>query len=199
MIRFLKGRYYQGQPGEAIIENGSGMGFRVFVPVGSSLYQTSEGDEVKVYTSMKVREDDISLYGFDDMDSLELFELLITVNGVGAKAGMAIMSVMSPNQVRKAIATEDVKSLKKADGIGKKTAERIILELKDKVGTFEDDGGIQTEDLYPSQIQDGPREEAQLALRSLGYTAVEIETAMRKIKGEGLSAEEYIKEALRRL
>ena len=199
MIRFIKGKYFQGEPGSIILETSSGMGIRIFVPLGSAIYQSEEGEQVKVYTSMKVREDDISLYGFEDMDSLKLFELLITVNGVGAKAGMSIMSVLQPNALRKAIATEDVKTLKKADGVGKKTAERIILELKDKVGDFADVDDQSSNPVITDITCDGPKEEAGLALKSLGYTAMEIEAVFRKIDGDNLSAEEYIKEALRRL
>ena len=199
MIRFIKGKYFQGEPGSIILETSSGMGIRIFVPLGSAIYQSEEGEQVKVYTSMKVREDDISLYGFEDMDSLKLFELLITVNGVGAKAGMSIMSVLQPNALRKAIATEDVKTLKKADGVGKKTAERIILELKDKVGDFADVDDQSSNTVITDITCDGPKEEAGLALKSLGYTAMEIEAVFRKIDGDNLSAEEYIKEALRSL
>ena len=122
--------------GTVIIESGSGIGFLVNVPANSHLYKNLEGEDVKVYTHMIVREDDMSLYGFSHKDELELFKLLITVNGVGAKAAMAIMSILPQEELRRAVATGDSKAISAANGIGKKTSERIILELKDKVGEF---------------------------------------------------------------
>lgn len=119
------------------------------IPANSPLYKNIEGETVKVFTSMIVREDDISLYGFSDKESLELFELLITVNGIGAKAAMAIMSVLPQSELKRAIATGDAKAISAANGVGKKTAERVILELKDKVGTFDDGdlGGFRVDGL----------------------------------------------------
>ena len=136
MIRFLKGKFHPMGDGTVIIESGSGIGFLVNVPANSHLYKNLEGEDVKVYTHMIVREDDMSLYGFSHKDELELFKLLITVNGVGAKAAMAIMSILPQEELRRAVATGDSKAISAANGIGKKTSERIILELKDKVGEF---------------------------------------------------------------
>ena len=102
----------------------------MFLPVNSPVYRYNTGDSVMVYTSMIVKEDDMKLYGFHNKDSLELFEKLITVSGVGAKGAMSIIGTFSADELKRAIAFEDSKEISRANGIGKKTAERIILELK---------------------------------------------------------------------
>ena len=145
---------------------------------------------------MIVKEDDISLYGFSDKESLELFELLITVNGVGAKAGMSIMSALPPAELKSAIAMGDAKSISKANGVGKKTAERVILELKDKVGDF-DANAVSLGDV---QIVTGDeRSEAVAALMALGYNKNEAASAVGKVKDDNLACEDYIKQALKNL
>lgn len=183
-----------------VVETSSGMGFEINVPAGSPLYQHGEGEEIKVYTAMIVKEDDISLYGFHNKESLNLFRLLITVNGIGAKGAMGIMGCLSVDELKKAIAFEDVKAVSKAPGVGKKTAERLILELKDKIGKF--NAGTQTERLplfsQPPETPDG-RTEAIYALEALGYSKAEAFSAVSKVAEEGLSSEEYIKKALKDL
>jgi len=197
MIRFLIGTFHPGLNGSVVIETRSGIGFEVSIPANSQLYKTLEGEEVKVYTTMIVREDDMSLYGFSDKESLELFEKLITVNGVGAKAGMSIMSTMPPVELRRAIASADVKAISSANGVGKKTAERIILELKDKVGSFDDLAAAS--DAGGFDVSADAVSEAIAALMSLGYNKNEAVSAVSKVKGEELTSEEYIKQALKNL
>lgn len=198
MIRFVRGIYRRNTLDSIIVETKSGLGLEIFVPTGSSLYAADEGDEVLVHTSMKVREDDMSLYGFDNRESMELFELLITVNGVGAKAGMSIMSTLPPSKLRVAIATGDVKALSKANGIGKKTSERIILELKDKIGPVDtEEAGIKAEDFSELITNDDAKSEAVAALTSLGYAKNEAIEAIAKVKGDNLSVEDYIMQALK--
>ncbi|MFR1724534.1 Holliday junction branch migration protein RuvA [Emergencia timonensis] len=196
MIRFIKGIFHPGLSGSVIIETASGMGFEVNIPANSSLYKNLEGEEVKVYTSMIVREDDVSLYGFSDKENLELFELLITVNGIGAKAGMSIMSALPPSELKRAIAMGDAKAISAANGVGKKTAERVILELKDKVGSFDDDILAESDVFVPASDE---RSEAVAALVALGYTKNEAADAVGKVKKEDLTCEEYIKNALKNL
>lgn len=196
MIRFIKGIFHPGFRGEVIIESASGLGFEVNIPANSPLYKKMEGDEVKVFTSMIVKEDDVSLYGFSDKESLELFELLITVNGVGAKAGMAIMSCMPVAEVKRAIGMGDAKAISKANGVGKKTAERIILELKDKVGSFDETAVSFGEVVLPTSDE---RSEAVAALMALGYSKNEASAAIGKVAEDGLSCEDYIKQALKNL
>ena len=198
MIGYIKGFLHPLTDGSVIIENASGIGFKIFVPAGSSLYKMPEGTEVKVFTSMQVKEDDISLFGFMEREELELFELLITVNGIGAKGAMSIMSALSVNELRFAIASGDVKSICKANGVGKKIAERLILELKDKMGAFTDVGDAGAVFVDDDALGDD-RAEAVSALMALGYTKNEAAAAVGKIKGEGLTVEDYIKQALKKL
>ena len=197
MIRYIKGIYAMTFENGIVVENGSGMGFEINIPAGSPLYRYGEGEEVLVYTAMMVKEDDISLYGFHNRESLELFRLLITVNGIGAKAAMAIMGSMSTDELRQAILFEDVKAVSKANGVGKKTAERLILELKDRIGSFERSDASQA-DADESAGEDA-RTEAISALAALGYTKAEAFGAVSKVPEEGLSCEDYIKKALKNL
>lgn len=197
MIRFIKGIFHPGINGSVIIETAAGMGFEIHIAANSPLYKHLEGEQVKVYTSMMVREDDVSLYGFSEREDMELFELLITVNGVGAKAGMSIMSVLPPMELKRAIATGDAKAICAANGVGKKTAERVILELKDKVGNF-DDGGMEISDDRYTAVSD-ERSEAVAALMALGYNKNEASSAVGKVEEENLTCEDYIKHALKNL
>ena len=174
------------------------MGYYVNVPSNTSAYLRSEGEEVTVYTTMIVREDDMSLYGFSGKGELDAFKKLITVSGVGAKAGISILSSFTMEQLRQAIAFEDAKSLQKANGIGKKSAERIVLELKDK---FSLDGqapeGMEagSESAAPA----GGRAEAVTALMALGYSRGEAMSALAGIEEQDLPTEEYVKRALKNL
>ena len=198
MIRYIKGIIYHQMDSSIIVENSSGIGFNIMIPSGSSFYKLTDGEEVKVHTSMIVKEDDISLYGFSDREELELFELLITVSGIGAKGAMSIMSVLSPNALKLAIASGDSKSMSRANGVGKTTAERIIIDLKDKLGSF-DETELDTHIDDKIFLNDDTRSEAKIALISLGYSQQEAENAISKIKGESLSIEDYIKLALKQM
>ena len=193
-----------------IVENASGIGFEIFVPAGSPLYRYGEGEEIMVYTSMAVKEDDISLYGFHNREALELFELLTTVNGIGGKAAMAILSALSPEELRRAILFEDAKEISRANGVGKKTAERIILELKEKIGKmsggFGDSaaaadfaGGAAGAGGSGDDSGADNRVEAINALIALGYSKAEAFSAISQVPEEGLSCEDYIKKALKHL
>lgn len=197
MIRFIKGKFHPQADGTAIIETSGGIGFLVNIAANSPLYKNLEGDDVKVYTLMIVREDDMSLYGFDSKEELDLFKLLITVNGVGAKAAMAIMSVLPAMELRRAIAAGDIESIKAASGVGKKIAERVILELKDKVGDF---GGVESVMGSTETFSfNSERSEAVSALIALGYSKSEADTAVGRILDDSLSCEEYIKGALKEM
>lgn len=197
MIKYIKGIYSMTTTNSIIVENSSGIGFEIFVPLGSGLYKNQIGDQIKVMTYMIVKEDDISLYGFEDKENLELFKQLISVNGVGPKAAMSIMS-LGIMEVKRAIVYEDSKSISSANGIGKKTAERIILELKDKVSSEGIEGPIQTESALSINNND-ERNEAINALMALGYSKNEAFSAVGSVADEGLSCEEYIKKALKNL
>ena len=198
MIRFLRGEYLYYESGAIVIETPAGIGFRIFVSDTSSLLTKREGEEIEVYTYMQVKEDGMALYGFADTEGLALFEQLITVKGVGPKAGLAIMSTGTPNQIKSIIAAGDAASIAMAPGIGKKTAERVILELKDKVSALPFEGADISEGFAPAAAPgSGERGEAVVALTTLGYSKREAESAVASVKDEGLSAEEYVKKSLK--
>ena len=195
MFRYIKGTIEMKLAQSVVVECG-GVGFEMAVPQNSRLYLAPEGSEVTVFTYMSVREDDISLFGFDDEDGLLLFERLITVNGIGAKAAMAILSAMPASEVKKAIVFEDADMLTRANGIGKKTAQRIVLELKDKMKdiTVEDLPGA---DIAPASSS-SDKQQATDALMALGYSRTEAAAAIVGAE-DGLSVEDYIKIALKNM
>jgi len=200
MIGFIRGVLAEKGAGYIIVDV-NGVGYEVFVPANSGAYMASEGQEVMVYTAMMVREDDVSLYGFSRKGELDAFKKLITVSGVGAKAGISILSAFTLEQLQQAIVFEDAKSLTKANGIGKKTAERIVLELKDKFSAEGQDGQVQTSETLMSDetgVANG-RAEAVNALIALGYTRGEATSALASVKETDLTAEEYIRQALKKL
>jgi len=196
MIHFIRGKLAILNPGSIVIEN-NGIGYGLTVPENSSFFLAKEGEEVFAYTSMIVREDDISLYGFSDRETQRMFHRLMSVTGVGAKAAMAILSAMPLQELIRAILFEDAVTLTRANGIGKKSAQRIVLELKDKVEAADglNAGAVQALTGPPTDA----RGEAADGLMALGYTKSEALTALSKITEEELSAEEYIKKALKRL
>ena len=200
MIGFIRGELAEKGDGYIIVDV-NGVGYEIFVPANSRAYLSEEGREVMVYTAMMVKEDDVSLYGFMRKGELDAFRKLITVNGVGAKAAISILSSFTLEQIQQAIAFEDVKTITKANGIGKKTAERIVLELKDKFGAAaaqEAFQGAAGSDVGADVVSDG-RSEAVSALMALGYTRGEAMSALSSVEDSDLTAEEYIKRALRNL
>ena len=204
MIHYIKGRITETTDTGVVIER-NGIGYELTVPSLSAVYMTPPDQEVTVYTAMIVREDDVSLYGFDDRESLKLFRLLMTVSGIGAKAAVAVLSALSPAEVQKAVVFNDPDTLARAQGIGKKTAQRIVLELKDKLeDKLEDaaltmsDGGAATAAL-PESDPMGSISEAVSALMSLGYSRSEASEAVASCGLTDAAAEEYIRAALKKL
>lgn len=198
MIGFLRGILAEKGDGYLVVDV-NGVGYLIYVPSNTSAYLKSEGEEVTVHTTMIVREDDVSLYGFSGKGELDAFKKLITVSGVGAKAGISILSSFTLEQLRQAIAFEDAKSLQKANGIGKKSAERIVLELKDK---FAADAGIDPSAqgaISQDAAQIGGRVEAVNALMALGYSRGEAMNALSNVAEQDLTTEEYVKRALKNL
>lgn len=201
MIRYIKGTFTMQFDSGIVIETSSGIGFEIYVPSGSPIYKHSEGDEIQVFTEMIVREDGMSLYGFHNRESLEFFKLLTSVSGIGPKGAMGILGSMPVNELKYAIASGDVKAIAKAQGVGKKTAERLVVELKDKVGgaDFDLENGEITLSQGNESAADDARSEAISALISLGYARAEAFKAVSAVGDEGLTSEEYIKKALRSL
>ena len=171
------------------------IGFKIFM-TEKEIQQIEIGDIVKVYTYMRVKEDDISLFGFLSNDELTMFELLISVGGIGAKSATQILSNIEPTDFALSVITEDVSKLKKLPGIGAKTAQRIILELKDKIKTNE---AITNEESETRAISSQNVQDAIDALQVLGYNRKSIQKAFEKIISNDKSVEELIKEGLKEL
>ena len=134
MFAYLKG-ILEVKAENYIVIDANGIGYKAYMPKNSVENLPEPGKAIKIYTYLKVREDDISLYGFNSMEELNMFELLISVGGIGAKSAITILSNITPSKFALAVITNDINTLKKLQGIGPKTAQRIILELKDKIKT----------------------------------------------------------------
>ena len=172
-----------------------GVGYKIFMP-SSTVQKLGEiNSTVKVHTHLQVREDDMSLYGFSSKDELRLFELLIGVSGIGAKSANTILANISPSKLALAVITNDVNELTKLPGIGAKSAQRMILELKDKLKN-EDAIGADNIELSQLNTQDNDLQEAISALQVLGYPAKEASKAVMSVDKTGLNVEEIIKRAL---
>lgn len=196
MIAYLIGTVAEVSEDNIVIEM-NGMGFNVRVPYG---YGFRVGSEIKVYTYTYVKEDAFQLFGFDTKDQLELFKKLITVNGIGPKGALAILSVMSANDLRFAIYSQDASAIAKAPGIGKKTAERVILDLKDKVKleNINELPGQLTGSPEMTEHFDAARKDAIDALAALGYGVSEAAKAVSRVTvTEETTAEEILKNALK--
>ena len=198
MLHYIKGPLVIKGNGYIVVETG-GIGFEISVPSNSRFYLAQEGEEVCVYTYLQVREDDMSLFGFDDRAGLEVFKKLITVNGVGAKAAIAVLSAMPLSELKKAIVFEDVQMITRANGVGKKTAQRIVLDLKDQLDeVLPDTEELPTAAGAAEMPDQGAKAEALDALMALGYTRSEAASALLGMKEE-MSVEEYIKAALSKI
>lgn len=197
MIRQIKGEYLYYEKGAIVVETRGGIGFRIFVADTSPLLLHTEGDSVRVYTYLQVKEDGMLLYGFAESESLALFEQLLTVNGVGPKAGLAIMSTGTADRIKFSIVSKDAAAIAKAQGVGKKTAERVILELCDKISAVPPADSEAAEVVIAGVNEE--RRGAVMALTRLGYSKSEAEEAVGHVTDDALSAEEYIKKALKYL
>ena len=189
MISYIEGEIILRGVNFIILKAG-GIGFRVFVLPGTG----ASGERIELFTHMAVREDAMTLFGFSSYDELELFEILIGVSGVGPKAGLGILSIADPATIKMAIAKEDSSILTRVSGIGKKTAERVILELKNKF-TLAD---IKESELNATQREIMDHQDEVEALVGLGYGENEVRKVLANISGEK-TLEERIKLALREL
>ena len=196
MYAYIKGIIADRNDQQIVIEN-NGIGYLINCPLGISAEIGLLGDEVTVYLYQSVKEDDISLYGFNSRDQKEMFLKLITVSGVGPKVAHTICASLSAEQIAAAVMSGNVALLSSVKGLGKKTAERLVLELKDKVTAVDiATGEILTFDEEPAGDD---RAEAVSALMALGYNRNEATAAVARVKGEGFTVEDYIKQALKRL
>ena len=201
MFAFIKGRIDFVSEDNVVIDTG-GIGYNVKISSGTLAALPGIGEEVKLYTYTCVREDLFSLFGFLSRDDLEIFKKLITVNGIGPKGGLAILSVMSADNLRFAILSGDAASIAKAPGIGKKTAERVILDLKDKISI--EDTLVHKEMQAVSDIPGAPmqqvKNEAVEALVALGYSATDALHAVKNVQAEeNTDVETILKLALKNM
>ena len=198
MFAYIKGILVENGNGYIVVET-AGIGYKIFMSNISAAALGEEGNVVKVHTHYHVREDDISLYGFATKEELKMFEHLISVSGVGAKSAISMLSAISPSDFALAIISNNVNALKKVPGIGAKTAQRIILELQDKlksenmVASTENNEVISIVKITPEM------EEAFSALQILGYTRRDIEKAFEGKNTTGMGLEEIIKLGLKLL
>ena len=197
MIYNVKGVLTYADPAFAVVECG-GVGFKCFISVTTLRQLPSVGKEVNLFTHMAVREDAIDLYGFYEISELEAFKLLITVSGVGPKAAMAILSALPPDRLSIAVSSGDVKSIQQANGVGKKTAERVVLELKDKMVGIGSAGVSDIIEGIQSVASSSNASEAVEVLVSLGFERSNASAAVGSLD-MSLSVDEMIKIALKQL
>lgn len=187
-IARVRGRLEERGPGWAIIDIG-GIGLQVFLPAGA-LEETALGTAVDLYTFLSVREDQLTLYGFTSRQARDLFEMLLSVSGVGPKGALAVLSAFSPDDLAVALAAGDVDRLRRVPGIGAKTASRLVLEMRERLQRL----GIAAE------AATGGQDEVVAALIALGYSASEATAAARAVAaGPAMPLEERIRRALQQL
>ena len=191
MYSYIKGTIEEIRLDSIVIENNN-IGYKINVSA-NTIKDLQIGKLAKIYTKLIVREDDMSLCGFSSNEEMKMFELLTSVSKIGPKVGLGILSFATPGQIGAYILSEDVANLSKAPGVGKKTAERIVLELKDKV----DKTSVEFE---PTLLSNAPigvsQDEAVDALLALGYSSAEAKEAVQKCKKDGLNTEDIIKKSL---
>ncbi len=205
MFYYISGRLAAANPSFAVIDAG-GVGYKL--TISENTYNslpprhTQDAPAVKLFTYMAVREDDVELFGFHSEAELSSFKMLLGVSGVGPKAAISILSLLTPEKFALAVCTEDRKTIAKASGIGPKTAARVILELKDKLMKETDLQGAVNESIgaaSPMPTNSGKMSEAQDALMVLGYSRAEAQNVLKNIDTQSLGLEEIIKKALKML
>ncbi len=202
MYSYIKGELVEMTEEAVVVEN-HGIGYNIRIPQSLLDSLLGIGQEVKIYTYTYVREDAMLLYGFLTRDDLNVFKLLLGVNGVGPKGALAILSVMTPDDLRFAVLADDDKTIAKAPGIGKKTAQKLIIELKDKL-SLEDAFALKSRNMardgeVSSEIQTAKQEAVQ-ALVALGYSSGEAMKAVNTVDlTEEPTVEEILKAALKQM
>lgn len=199
MISYIKGELVEVTENSIVLDH-QGMGFSIMMP-GSILDKLPQiGSELKVHTYLYVKEDILDLYGFFTRDDLKIFKLLITVNGIGPKGALAILSALSPDDLRFAVLAGDAKTISKAPGIGSKTAQKLIIELKDKLKIEDVLDGAGEGYVSQDNMADTASAEAVMALTSLGYSAADATRAVRMVENvQSMDSEAILKAALKKL
>lgn len=199
MYAYIKGKL-EYKHGDFIVVEAGGIGYRIHTALSTIEAVGQAGSEVRIFTHLYVREDIMSIYGFASQEELGMFELLITVSGVGPKAAISMISAVSPSKFGLSVITDDAKSLTKAQGVGAKLAQRIILELKDKIKKEQlvAAGGLNEEKAFFGG-ENAKVSEAISALMVLGYTPLEASKAVSAVHSDGIDLESLIKTALKGL
>lgn len=201
MLAYIKG-ILEAKYNDYVVIDVGGLGYKIFMSTTAIDKLEEIGKEVKVHTYFRIREDDISIFGFNSKDELRMFELLLSVSGIGAKTSLNMLATVNPSQFALAVISGDVTKLTQIPGIGKKSAERIILELKDKMKTEQKNVKVdnsKNSELKEVIIQDDRIGEAMSALLVLGYNRKEVDKVFEKIDKTNLSVEEIIKKGLKLL
>lgn len=194
MFAYIKGSLEMKFKNYIVIDVG-GLGYKVFMPENSINEIGELGNTIKVFTYYRVREDDISIFGFKTQEELRMFELLLSVSGVGAKSALAMLSCIEPSEFAIAVISNNVKLLTQIPGIGTKSAQRIILELKDKLKAEQNEETLEKSKNKTTQINENVQE-AISGLMVLGYSRKDIEKAFEHLTVETLSVEDLIKKGL---
>ncbi len=202
MFSYMKGELVEILD-DAIVLEVNHIGYHIYIPASMIDKFSGTGQTLKIYTYFHVKEDSMKLYGFLNRDDLKIFKMLLSVNGIGPKGALAILTIMTPDDLRFAILSDDAKTIAKAPGIGTKTAQRLILELKDKMDlqeAFEVKMAHAAEEASEETAASGIRGEAVQALAALGYSATEALKAVNAVTfTEGITVEEVLKSALKQM
>ena len=193
MISYIKGTLERRGENDIIVEAG-GIGYRIFVSPATLAKLPQTGEAVQIFTYFSVKEDGMSLYGFAAREEQEMFEKLLLVNGVGPKGALGFLSVLNPSEIVMAILSDDVKTLSKAPGVGRKTAQRVIFKTEDAVSSLEGAAGI-----AESVGGGNAKFEAIDAMTALGYSRSEAAQAVNAVAAEGMTTEDILKAALKRM
>lgn len=194
MFAYIKGTLEMKFKNYVVIDVG-GLGYKIFMPENAINEVGEIGNLVKVFTYYRVREDDISIFGFNTQEQLRMFELLLSVSGVGAKSALVMLSCVEPSEFAIAVISNNVKLLTQIPGIGPKSAQRIILELKDKLKTEQNEEQIEESKAKSAKVNENVQE-AISGLMVLGYSRKDIEKAFEHLTVETLSVEDLIKKGL---
>ena len=197
MYAYIKGTLEEKAKDSIVIET-AGIGYKIYISEKTMMTLGELGEKIKIYTHYHVREDNISLYGFTSNEELKMFELLLQVSGIGAKTAITMLSNITPSQFALAVISNDIKELVKIPGIGTKSAQRMILELKDKLkveNAIEEKSETKSDEISNVEAIN----EATQALQILGYNKAEIKRVFEKIQLKNVSTEEIIKSALKNL
>lgn len=193
MFEYIIGDIIKIEEDYIVLQNNN-IGYKIFTSIKSMMDLEVDKEEKTIYTQLNVREDGLFLYGFTTMEEMDVFNLLLKVSKIGPKIAMGALSTLTPNQIKIAILNRDLETLSKSPGIGRKTAERIVVELKDRI-----DADIKLEDSEDMVIASNENEEAIEALISLGYRRYDVQRMINGLRDTNMKLEDIIREGLKKL